>query len=103
MQPLAVALITAIREAGLPAGIVAGGGLRGTAEQRRLVQAGLSKTLKSRHLSGDAFDLDLIGFNRDAIPAEFWAIVGPFGESLGLRWGGRFRGFPDVGHFESRS
>lgn len=101
MRELATILLTALREAGIPAIITALGARRGTTEQRRLVAGGRSKTLRSKHLTGHAFDIDVAGLNRDAIPREFWNIVGPWAEqNLGLRWGGRFKGFWDPGHFE---
>lgn len=69
-------------------------------EQRRLVASGASRTMNSKHLSGQAFDVDVIGYGRDAIPGYFWDLLGPFGESLGLVWGGRWPTLRDYGHFE---
>lgn len=94
----AVALINACREAGWP--IYISSSKRTLDEQARLVQAGLSANPRSKHLAGEAFDIDCLGLTRDEIPGYFWSAVGPFGESLGLRWGGRWKSPYDPGHFE---
>lgn len=66
-------------------------------------------TRRSRHIEGRAFDIALltegrmphwdtkIDINDDQIPD--YDQIGPIGESVGLRWGGRFRR-PDRPHFE---
>ena len=84
----------------LPAVIQPGGALRSSSEQTRLVAAGRSRTQTSRHLAGRAVDIDFYGLGRNAVPSWVWAEVGPIGESYGLTWGGRWKNFPDVGHFE---
>lgn len=94
----AVTLINACREAGWP--IYISSSIRTVDEQQRLVKAGLSANPRSKHLTGEAFDIDCLGLSRNRIPAEFWGAVGPFGESLGLRWGGRWKKPYDPGHFE---
>ena len=95
-------LISALRNAGAPAVIVANGGLRTYDQQQLLVAQGRSRTLRSKHLEGRAFDIDLLGWNRDNIPAAFWEIVGPWAEKeLGLVWGGRWVNPYDPGHFET--
>lgn len=94
----AVTLINACRDAGWP--IYISSSKRTSDEQQRLVQAGLSAAPRSKHLTGEAFDIDCLGLGRDAIPDYFWHAVGPFGESLGLRWGGRWKTPYDPGHFE---
>lgn len=96
----AIRFITALRLAGIPAYIGNAGGIRTHEEQARLVSAGRSETLRSKHIEGKAFDIDILGFGRDQLPKSFWNDVGRFGEKLGLRWGGRFKGFYDAGHFE---
>ena len=80
--------------------LVVTSGRRSTAEQSRLVQAGRSRTMQSKHLSGQAFDVDLYGIDRNRVPAEIWAWIGPLGESYGFTWGGRWTSFRDWGHFE---
>jgi peptidoglycan L-alanyl-D-glutamate endopeptidase CwlK len=74
--------------------------LRSPAQQQQLVRKGLSQTLTSKHLDGLAFDVDLYGMNRNSVPAWVWSLLGPLGESMGLTWGGRWKSFRDVGHFE---
>lgn len=61
---------------------------------------------KSYHLTGEAFDVAVLGYQRDQIPLEWWREVGEFAERhLGLSWGGRFShaGRPDVNHFDIRA
>lgn len=91
----------ALAGVGVPIEIRALGGFRTPQTQRRLVANRRSTTLRSRHLEGLAFDIDVPGVPRDAIPKSFWWIVGPWVEKyLGMRWGGRFKSFKDYGHFE---
>lgn len=73
---------------------------RSEAEQRQLVDAGLSRTMQSAHLKGLAFDVDVLGISRDAVPRWFWHELGEIGEGVGLVWGGRWRSIKDYGHFE---
>jgi peptidoglycan L-alanyl-D-glutamate endopeptidase CwlK len=53
----------------------------------------------SLHEYGRAFDFTFQtgGFS---VPDHWWGIAGQVGESLGLRWGGRFAHFSDRPHFE---
>lgn len=95
----AVYLLNAFRAAGIP--LMATSGRRSVAEQFSLVWAGKSRSFTSAHLSGRAFDVDVAGWSRDALPLAFWQILGPYGEALGLRWGGRWQSFVDRGHFEA--
>ncbi len=94
----ALIMLNAYRRAGVP--LMATSGRRNIDEQRRLVAAGRSRTLDSAHLRGEAFDVDIRGWKRDQIPRWFWDHIGPFGEALGLVWGGRWRSLWDPGHFE---
>ena len=98
IQTPAAQFINGLRDVGVYAYISSG--KRTTAEQRALVASGASKTMNSKHLTGKAFDFDVVGWNRDALPRWWLDKVGEYGESLGLRWGGRFSGFYDGGHFE---
>ncbi len=91
-------LVVLARYAGLP--LVVTASTRSAAEQRQLVAAGRSRTLDSKHLVGRAFDVDVYGWSRDDVPRAVWNWLGGVGEALGLRWGGRFAGFFDAGHFE---
>ena len=92
-------LVFLVRSAGIPLQITSS--RRTFAQQAALVRAGRSRTLRSAHLEGKAFDVDVHGFSRDRIPRWWFFELGRLGESLGLRWGGRFSGFWDPGHFES--
>jgi len=99
LRPTAVELINACRDAGLP--MVITSSRRTQQEQASLVRQGRSLTMQSKHLIGQAFDIDVYGMNRDAVPAWVWDEIGPYAESLGLRWGGRWATFRDVAHFEA--
>lgn len=57
--------------------------------------------MQSKHLSGQAFDVDVVGWSRDALPRWWWLALGQYAERLGLRWGGRWTTFYDAGHFET--
>lgn len=81
--------------------IVITSGRRTQAEQERLLAQKRTTTMRSKHLLGLAFDVDMYGWNRDAVPAWVWSEIGPVGESFGLTWGGRWTSFRDVGHFET--
>lgn len=96
---LAIELLNAARSVGIP--LIATSGRRSYWEELRLVWAGKSHTMASKHLQGRAFDIDVAGWSRDALPAWFWNELGPFAESLGLSWGGRWSSFRDLGHFET--
>jgi peptidoglycan L-alanyl-D-glutamate endopeptidase CwlK len=87
-----------LRFRGLP--IIITSSLRTPSQQRVLVSQGRSTLLQSKHLDGLAFDVDIAGVGRNAVPAWIWDSIGPIGESFGLTWGGRWKSFRDVGHFE---
>lgn len=91
-------LITIGRRWGLPVVLTEAG--RSFARQKSLVRQGLSQTLKGKHLSGDAVDIDMLGFAPDDVPVEVWTWMGELGEALGLRWGGRWKSLRDLRHFE---
>lgn len=90
--------INALREAGVPAYISSS--IRTPDFQASLVRGGKSQRLKSLHLEGRAFDIDILGYGRDKLPKWWWQAVGEFAESLGMRWGGRWTSLYDAGHFE---
>jgi len=94
---------------------------RTQAEQDALYAQGRTKpgrkvtwTRKSKHIDGKAFEIEIIkngepcwdtkvSVDGDAIPD--YEEAGKIGESLGLRWGGRFKNskgkpIPDYPHFE---
>ena len=86
------------RTVGFP--VVISEGRRTFDRQRRLVAAGRSQTLKSRHLTGDAIDIDMYGIAPDDVPRVVWEWFGRLGEALGLQWGGRGASFRDYRHFQ---
>ena len=100
LQPAlsALRMVSHVRSAGIPLHITSA--LRNPAAQAVLVATGRSKTLRSKHLTGQAFDVDVLGFARAGVPRWWWYQLGALAEPLGLRWGGNFRGFWDPGHFE---
>jgi peptidoglycan LD-endopeptidase CwlK len=56
-------------------------------------------TLDSKHISGHAFDIAICKSGKISwIPTDY-ETAGTVGESLGLKWGGRFHK-PDRPHFE---
>jgi len=94
----ALRLVSHVRNAGIPLHISSA--LRNPAQQAQLLRQGRTKTLQSKHLTGKAFDVDVVGFARGQIPKWWFYQLGSLAEPLGLRWGGNFRGFWDPGHFE---
>lgn len=76
-------------------------------ENKRII----TKTLNSRHLDGEAFDL--VPLDRDSrpwwkAPDSVWLLIGSLGESVGLEWGGRWgqaegRLGWDCPHFQERA
>lgn len=92
-------MVYLVRSAGVPLQVTSS--VRSRAEQASLVQAGRSLTLQSKHLQGQAFDVDIHGYGRDQIPLWWFEQLGQLGEYLGLAWGGRWSGFRDYGHFEN--
>lgn len=86
-----------------PYGLVITSGRRTAGHQARLIAQGLTAARSSRHLQGTAFDVSFASLTREqalALPHWVWAIVGRYGESLGLRWGGRFTDY-DPFHFDA--
>lgn len=93
-------LLYAARTAGYP--LIITSSRRSREEQERLVRAGRSLTMESRHLTGDAFDIDLYGWAPDDVPLWFWFQIGEWAEAnLQLRWGGRWSSLRDYRHFEA--
>lgn len=104
-RPLAVELLARLMEAGIPVAIV--DTLRTPEEQRANVAKGVSWTMASKHLTGDAIDVcpyavfALHGPDKLQWDAAdpVWTRIGQIGEACGLRWGGRWQQ-RDMGHFE---
>lgn len=102
----------ALRES--PIDFVITEGLRTLARQRELVRIGASKTLNSRHLTGHAVDLYAwVDLNVDG-KVEFAEMANPRllkqianaikaaakAENVPVVWGGDWRTFKDMPHFE---
>lgn len=92
-------LVYLVRVAGVPLQITSS--LRSRQEQAALVATGRSRTVNSKHLTGQAFDVDIHGWARSDIPLWWFSQLGQLGESLGFRWGGRWSDPFDPGHFEN--
>lgn len=63
----------------------------------------ITKTMKSKHLEGKAIDIVPLTPEGKAwwnAPPVIWEAMGLIGESVGLNWGGRWKGFKDSPHFE---
>lgn len=81
-------------------------GLRTVEEQKALLAAGKSKTLKSRHLSGHAVDVVAIdgtsvSYDHDdmaAVAKKMKAAAADLG--IPLEWGGDWKGFTDTPHYQ---
>ena len=61
-----------------------------------------TNTLYSNHLSGKAIDFVPVKDGKYwwNAPKEVWEAMGEIGEKNGLKWGGRWKDFPDSPHFE---
>lgn len=108
-RPMAVLFLARLMEVGIPVLVV--DTLRTTAEQEQNVIKGVSWTMHSKHLTGDAIDVcpyalwdahgpEKLNWNT-ADPV--WNRIGVIGESCGMTWGGRWVKTPDYGHFEYRA
>jgi peptidoglycan L-alanyl-D-glutamate endopeptidase CwlK len=104
-KPLAMELLARCVEQGIAVFIV--DTLRTPEEHAANLAKGVSWTTRSKHLVGDAIDVapfeqyalhgpDKLNWDADD---PVWTRVGKIGESLGLRWGGRWKQ-RDMGHFE---
>lgn len=110
MRPLAVEFLARLVEAGIMVLIV--DTLRTPAEQEANVAKGVSWTLKSKHLTGDA--IDICPYETYALHGPdklkwdetdpVWQRLGQIGEPIGLKWGVVKNGKRfDLGHFEYRA
>jgi peptidoglycan L-alanyl-D-glutamate endopeptidase CwlK len=85
--------------------VVTGGELFRTTEQQQIyVRTGRSKTMNSNHLRRCAIDLNF--FRDGALVYDVQALrpVGEYWQSLSPKnsWGGMWKSFKDVPHFERR-
>jgi len=85
-------------------------GLRTVERQEKLFKAGASKTMNSRHLTGHAVDLAAIVDGRITWSTQpYYKIAEAMkkaadGLGIEIKWGGDFKDFIDMPHFElSRS
>ena len=111
-KPLAITLLARLLEARIPVLIV--NTLRTQVEQDAAVARGVSRVQHSKHQDGLAIDVapyDIFALHDDDklqwdTKDPIWKKIGAIGESLGLRWGGRFEPLNSVGvgwdpgHFE---
>ena len=104
-RPLAMALLARLTEHGIQVMIV--DTLRTPAEHQQNLANGSSWVKHSKHLDGDAMDIcpydiySLHGADKLQWDATqpVWTKIGLIGESVGLKWGGRWTK-RDMGHFE---
>lgn len=104
-RPLAITFLARTVEASIPILIVET--LRTAEEHAVNLRKGVSWTIHSKHLDGDALDICpyqtwiLHGANKlQWDPTDpIWLQLGVLGESCGLAWGGRWKQ-KDLGHFE---
>lgn len=104
-KPLAIELLARAAEAGIPLMVIET--LRTPEQHAKNLANGVSWTTHSKHLDGDAIDVcpyyqyTLHGTNKLQWDATdpVWQTLGPIGEALGLKWGGRWQQ-KDMGHFE---
>ena len=75
---------------------------RSPEQQEIYFKSGRSKTMNSNHLRRCAIDLNFFWNGKLVWDKELIRIVGEYWESLSPknRWGGNFKGFVDVPHFE---
>ncbi|MCR5284853.1 MAG: M15 family metallopeptidase [Treponema sp.] len=61
-----------------------------------------TNTLRSNHMTGRACDFVPVrkGATWWNAPQKVWETMGAIGEANGLKWGGRWKDFPDSPHFE---
>lgn len=69
-------------------------------EQKRLVEKGVSWTLRSKHLKGLAVDLLIMKDGQPVYHDPLYGFLGYFWEKIGGTWGGSWTKKNDVYHFE---
>ena len=85
--------------------VVTGGELFRTTEQQEIyMKTGRSKTMNSLHLKRCAIDLNFFKEGKLIYDIKALAPVGAYWESLNKKnsWGGNWKSFKDVPHFERR-
>lgn len=74
--------------------------LRTLEEQKILVKQKKSKTMNSKHLTGEAFDIMVIKNGKPTWVFTDYLPYGAIGRDVGLKWGGDWKRFKDGCHFE---
>lgn len=105
-RPIAFELLARLTEAQIPVMVI--DTLRTPEEQAENLRKGVSATLNSKHLTGNAIDVCPYDVYQSNGPDKLqwdaanpiWLRIGEIGERLGLRWGGRWKRPFDPGHFE---
>lgn len=81
-------------------------GIRSQERQKELYEAKKSKTLNSKHLTGDAVDIGVIVDGKLTWDKKYYDQMGELFEetakelNIPFRWGGRFKNFYDGPHQE---
>ena len=81
-------------------------GLRSVSKQSRLVKAGASRTLSSRHITGHAVDVAAIVDGQIRWDWPLYHIIADAfftasaSLSIPIEWGGNWKNFPDGPHFQ---
>lgn len=108
VRPLAEQLITRAAEQGIPLRVVSA--YRSPATQQALMDSGKGVTqasaLLSYHNHRLAFDvvpLEYLSLKDWNPEGPLWAKVGAIGKALGLEWGGDWKKFKDLPHFQVQS
>ncbi len=83
-------------------GLTFGDAYRDEEAQRRMVDKGLSRTMKSKHLERLAIDLNLFIQGKYTSNPDDYNPLGQYWESIGGVYGGRWK-FRDANHFEYKS
>lgn len=113
MQPLVIRFLELAEQNGIP--LVLTSGLRSNEEQERLYQQGRTtpgnivthaRPGTSKHNYGLAVDVAFLNNKQQphwSGSNDLWERIGNLGESVGLKWGGRWSGFQDKPHFELKA
>lgn len=112
LQSIKPQLADVVRKAQTDSGLkfVVGSGLRDEAIQKKAMEWGWTKTMESNHLHGDAVDIwpldenGVVDFNpqrQQAIAAAMKKAAKELGVNVG--WGGDWKKFKDLPHFELKS
>jgi len=100
-RPLAEKLLQLAADAGIAVRVIDTG--RTPEQQANYLKLGTSWTRNSKHLIGKAIDIapeELLTEKLWAPKSQLWYRLGEIGESIGLKWGGRFKKHGDPSHFE---